>query len=334
MPLPGAGPRPGPAFASAAVVRLESPEVRPFDHAEAAQAWLRHMRRGDWTRAWGVSDAIRRASRPGPRAGVPRHEQHIWDGTSLDGRRVLVRCYHGLGDTIQFIRYAPLVRERAAGLAVWAQPALLPLLATVNGIDRLLPLHDGEVDVPYDVDVEIMELPWVFRTTAGTVPDRVPYLQVSPARLPHSDHPRVGIAWRAGDWAPHRSVPFDLVRPLLSAPVSWYVLQGRPGLAECPAGPGIVAGTDDIVELAQVMASLDLVITVDSMTAHLAGALGRPVWTLLAADADWRWMEDRNDSPWYPTMRLFRQERAGEWEPVIERVREELGQGLGTRDKG
>jgi hypothetical protein len=137
--------------------------------------------------------------------------------------------------------------------------------------------------------------------------------------------PAVGVVWRAGDWANHRSIPFADLAPLIEVPVDWYVLQGEPGLQECPPGFGQVCGTRDISEAAAVIEALDLLITIDSMPAHLAGALGAPVWTLLSADADWRWMRERTDSPWYPSMRLYRQQHgdAG-WPAVIARVRAAL----------
>jgi hypothetical protein len=127
----------------------------------------------------------------------------------------------------------------------------------------------------------------------------------------------------------HRSIPFDRLGPLVRLPVDWYVLQGHPGLAERPVGFGTVAGERDLVELARVMRALDLVITIDSMAAHLAGALAVPVWTLLHAACDWRWMADRQDSPWYPTMRVFRQEQEGEWDGVVARLVDELGRARG-----
>ncbi|MDP9348872.1 MAG: ADP-heptose--LPS heptosyltransferase, partial [Gemmatimonadota bacterium] len=255
----------------------------------------------------------------------PRHEQWIWDGTPLQGRRVLVRCYHGLGDTLQFVRFVPWVRALAAEVTVWAQPALLPLLRTLPGVGRLLPLHDGTPGVEYDVDVEVMELAHVFRTTLDTLPAEVPYLHVDPSPLPTdglaAGRLRVGLVWRAGDWDERRSLPFPLLAPLAELPgVELHVLQRGPALAEHPEGFGVVSGSDSVLEAARVIRALDVVVTVDSMPAHLAGALGVPTWTLLHADADWRWMEGRADSPWYPTMRLFRQERPGEWEPVIARV--------------
>ena len=287
--------------------------------------WAEHMLAGDFGAAWRVSDAVLRARAGAPTWHLPRHQQSVWDGTPLEGRRVLVRCYHGLGDTLQFIRYAPRVRAVAAGVAVWAQPALIPLLRTARGVDRLLPLHDGAPEVEYDVDVEVMELPHVFRSTPATLPAEVPYLHADPAPLPRDGRLAVGIVWQAGDWDPRRGVPLPLLVPLARLPgVALHVLQRGPALAERPEGFGTVSGSDDVLEAARVVRALDLLVTVDSMPAHLAGALGVPVWTLLHSEADWRWMRGRDDSPWYPTMRLFRQERAGEWEPVIARVAAEL----------
>jgi hypothetical protein len=298
----------------------------------AGDPWMWHMRSGDFARAWAISDAVLRSRGGVPCSHLPRHEQALWDGTPVDGRRVLVRCYHGLGDTIQFARYLPRLRERAAHVILWAQPSLMPLLRTVDPGVEILPLHDGDPGVAYDVDIEIMELGHVFRSTLATLQRDVPYIHVEPATLARASAPRVGLVWRAGDWAEHRSVPFNGLEPLVALPVDWYVLQGHPGLAERPAGFGRVAGERDLVELAKVMRGLDLVITVDSMAAHLAGALAVPVWTLLHAACDWRWMVDRDDSPWYPTMRLFRQQQEGAWEGVVARVAEELGRiALGRR---
>jgi hypothetical protein len=299
-------------------------QVEPAE--DLAAAWMRHMRAGEWSAAWQVSDRVL-ASHAGETCWHrPRHEQWIWDGTLLDGKRVLVRCYHGMGDTLQFIRYAPLLRDIGADATFWVQPALIPLLRTVRGIGTLLPLHDGEPDADYDVDVEIMELAHVFRSTPETLAANVPYLHVKPASRPRDGRLHVGLVWKAGDWDDRRSIPVDLLAPLAEVPgVVLHVLQRGAGLAERPAGFGIDAGSDDPLAAAETMAALDLVVTVDSMPAHLAGALGVPVWTLLQAEADWRWMADRDDSPWYPTMRLFRQEQPGEWAPVIARVADALG---------
>lgn len=292
---------------------------------DLAAAWMRHMRAGDWAAAWRVSDRVMAQHAGIPCWDRPRHEQWIWDGTPLDGKRVLVRCYHGLGDTLQFIRYAPLLRRIGADATFWVQPALIPLLRTVPGIGTLLPLHDGEAGVDYDADVEVMELSHVFRSTPDTLPADVPYLHVPLAPRAEDGKLHVGIVWKAGDWDDRRSIPVPLLTPLAEVPgVVLHVLQRGSGLAERPAGFGIDAGTDDPLAAAATMRALDLVVTVDSFPAHLAGALGVPVWTLLQTEADWRWMTDREDSPWYPTMRLFRQRQPGAWEPVIARMADEL----------
>ncbi len=290
-------------------------------------AWMRHMRQGEWDLAWRVSDEVLRRRNGVQDWRQPRHLQAIWNGAPLEGRRVLLRCYHGLGDTIQFIRFAPSLRARTAELTIWAQPALIPLLRTMPGIGRLLPLHDGTPEVAYDVDAEIMELAHILRLTPAMLPGPIPYLL--PAHVaPRPDRRQlaVGLVWRAGDWeADRRSIPFSALPPLFDIPgVSIHILQRGEALRECPPDLGIMAGHDDIHQAAAVMCTLDLVISVDSMPAHLAGALGRPVWTLLAHQADWRWMEGREDTPWYPTMRLFRQPQPGDWSAVIARVAAEL----------
>jgi hypothetical protein len=296
----------------------ETPEV-------LGERWFRAVRRGDFAAAWRASDAILRAHAGVPCWHRPRHEQWVWDGTPLGGKRVLVRCYHGLGDTLQFIRYLPLLKQVAAETIVWAQPALIPLLRTMDGIDRLEPLHDGKYHGDYDVDVEVMELAHVFRSTLDDLPNRVPYLHADPAAIPRDDRLAVGLVWRAGDWDERRSIPFPLLAPLAGIPgVDLHVLQRGRALDECPADFGTHSGSDDVLQAARVMRALDLVVTVDSMPAHLAGALGVPVWTLLIDDADWRWMAGRDDSPWYPTLRLFRQPAPGGWPAVIRRVAAEL----------
>lgn len=283
--------------------------------------WIEQMRRGDFTAAWKTSDALLPARLAQDHKTLPRHLQSIWDGRSVEGKRVLVRCYHGLGDTIQFIRYAGLLKRVAAEVIVWAQASLIPLLRTVEGIDRLLPLHDGMPDVDYDVDVEVTELPYVFRSTPETIPADVPYVHVEPVSLPRSDGLRVGLIWQSGDWDARRSVPFAEIRRLAKLEgVEWHIVQRDAWQAGWDGEFGAIAGGDNPLDDARIMRALDLVISVDTMTAHLAGALGRPTWTLIPFTADWRWMLDRNDTPWYPTMRLFRQKEEGNWTAVIDDV--------------
>jgi hypothetical protein len=255
------------------------------------------------------------------RRHLPRHLQQVWSGAPLTGKRVLVRCYHGLGDTIQFIRYAALLKQVAAETIVWAQPALLPLLHTAAGVDHLLPLHDGIPDVEYDVDVESMELAHVFGTTSATIPAAVPYLHVEAGGLMRRGEVlTIAIARRAGDWDPRRAIPLSALIPLARLPGIRLLLIHAEQEPLPHAAFEHAAGTDTIVGTACLMRAVDLVISADSMPAHLAGALGVPVWTLLRRTADWRWMERRDDSPWYPTMRLFRQDREGDWTAPVARV--------------
>lgn len=304
------------------------------DLQETPDVWMQHMRSGRFDEAWKKSDADLKARAGKPCWHLPRHFQYIWNGTPIKGKRVLVRCYHGLGDTIQFIRYMPLVKAIAKEVIVWAQAPLIPLLQSVNGIDQLIPLHDGTPEAAYDVDIEIMELPHLFRTTPATIPSEIPYLHVEPMPFfTDNNQLRVGLVWKAGDWDSRRSIPFSLLAPLATIPgLQLFILQGDAIAARWQEGFGIYHGERDLFDYARTIKNLNLLITVDSMPAHLAGALGVPVFNLLHAEADWRWMENREDSPWYPTMRLFRQEEQGNWEQVIERVKAELEQLVATRN--
>jgi hypothetical protein len=318
------------------------------------------MRRGDFMAAWAVSDEVlRRRIASGERCwDWPRHLQYVWRGEALRDKRVLVRCYHGLGDTIQFIRFAAPLRELARRTVFWVQPELLELAKAAPGVDRAIPLHEGAPDVAYDLDIEIMELPHALRIAPQTLGRGVPYLFAQEAKG-HSDefesplrhhararrgHPRlslgrcaektwmagtspamtpnkccrVGLVWRAGTWNPSRSIPIEVVTHMRAAAgVDLFSLQLDADPAEIAALDATDWRSADVYLLATRLMTLDLVITVDTMVAHLAGALGRPVWTILPADCDWRWMEGRSDSPWYPSMRLFRQRHTGRWQEVL-----------------
>jgi hypothetical protein len=277
------------------------------------------MRRGDFAEAWKISDALLATRKD--QTNLPRWFQSVWDGRSVVGKRVLVRCYHGLGDTIQFIRYTRLLKTIAAEVIVWAQSSLIPLLRSVRGIDQLLPLHDGDPEVEYDVDIELNESPYLFRTTLATIPAEAPYIFVEPASLRRNGRLQVGLIWQSGDWDNRRSIPFSLLKRLAQLDgIEWRILQRDAARAGWDGSMGSISGGDNPLDDARIMQALDLVISVDTMTAHLAGALGVNTWTLLPFEADWRWMFDRPDSPWYPTMRLFRQREEGKWEQVISEV--------------
>jgi hypothetical protein len=284
--------------------------------------WLTAMRRGDCAAAWRISDAVMRArqNRHEDCSRWPRHLQYIWDGTPLENRRVLVRCYHGLGDSLQFVRLLEPLRQRAREVTLWVQPSLLELLSSVHGIDRLLPLHDGAPQAQFDVDIELMEVPHALRVDLDSVAKRMPYIHVSGAKnAPRSPTGviNVGLAWRSGDWDAHRSIPTSVLGSL--ARMSNVQFQSLQFPQEALPFKSDNLACKDIARMARAMTGLDLVITVDTMVAHLAGALALPTWTILGDRPDWRWMESRTDTPWYPTMRLIRKQ-GRLWEAVLEEV--------------
>jgi hypothetical protein len=282
--------------------------------------WMAAMCRGDLETAWRISDAVLNQRR---REGIdcsawPRHLQFIWNGDSLEGKRVLVRCYHGLGDTLQFIRFLPTLQARGSEVILWVQPALIPLLKHASGIDRLLPLHDGTPDCEYDVDIEIMELPHALRISARDLVNEPLYLDIAPRPRTEDTRLQVGLTWKAGEWNQSRSIPPEYLQRLSCLPnIVWHSLQYPP---EALSFVDMNIACRNIHELAVRMRTLDLIISVDTMVAHLAGVLRMPVWTLLPKHADWRWSSDAETTLWYPTMRLLRQPRAGAWDSVIDRL--------------
>jgi hypothetical protein len=305
------------------VERASIQENSTWQPHQAHAFWTEHMRRGEFEAAWRISDRAREAEAAAD-LHRPRHFQSVWRGASLRRKRVLIRCYRGLGDTIQFIRYAPHLKALASEVIVAAQPELIPLLQTMPAIDRLVPL-DGAPEPHYDVDIEVMELPYALRTIQATIPADVPYFHVGKSPLPVRKQLAVGIVWAAGDWDRRRSIPLPQLAPLTSvAGIKLFGFQRGATLGQTDHFHVHHLNWRDTLHEATLLRALDLLISVDTMPAHLAGALGVPVWLLLHAEADWRWMKERDDSPWYPTMRLFRQSRQGAWLPVLERVAAEL----------
>ena len=290
--------------------------------------WTDALRRCDFQRAWEISDVSLReycASGAVKHTG-PRHYQRIWRGEDLHGKRVLVRCYHGLGDTIQFIRFAKRLRQIAREIIVWGQPELLAMLRRVEGVDEALPLHDGTPDAAYDVDIEVMELAHALRATSPDISGCVPYLACNPpvpARRP-SHPPSVGLVWDVGNWDKRRCIPPQMLSLLAQTGVRLFSLQQGPARQMAAAIPAEDIAAPDIETLAATIPTLDLIVTVDTMVAHLAGALGAPVCTLLHADCDWRWPLRDRETPWYPTMKLFHQQERGDWASVIEGVAEAI----------
>ena len=287
-----------------------------MQHTEAE--WTAAMRLGDFAAAWAISDAVLAARNPKTRddPSQPYHLRWVWDGRSIKHRHVLVRCYHGLGDTLQFIRYLPALGCRAASVTLETQAELLPLFTNLSGVSRTIPFQRDAPLLPAECDIEIMELAHALRLAPQDLPP--PYLNTVASDRPSG---AIGLCWQAGDWDLARSIPQSLLAPLLNS--------GLPFVSLCPGLSGAAfrnpRGCPSTIEAtAALMAGLRLIITVDTMIAHLAGALGLPTWILLKHDADWRWAQGAAQSPWYPTFRLFRQQTPGDWQPVIGAVEREL----------
>jgi hypothetical protein len=302
--------------------------------------WIDAMRSGDFERAWAINDLdVAALCRFGPEKHTgPRHLQRIWRGEELSAKQVLVRCYHGLGDTIQFVRFMPLLRAIVHEVTLWCQPELLALLERAEGVDRAIPLHEGTPDVDFDVDIEIMEVPHAIRAARGAIQMRLPYLTLPREEawpLPGAgDRFAVGLVWEVGDWDKRRAVPAALLRRLNAEGVTLYSLQ-RGSAAALAAEIGAKdISTADICELGRRMRQLDLVICVDTMVAHLAGALGCEALVLLHSECDWRWPAFGDSTMWYPSLRLSRQRAPGDWSDVIEDARSALLQRARAKQAG
>jgi hypothetical protein len=292
-----------------------------------ANDWIAAMRAGDFERAWRITDRDIALTPWRDKHDGPRHRQRIWRGEALDAQRILVRCYHGLGDTLQFARFLPALGQRARELIVWCQPPLLPLIETMHGVDRVVPLDDGAPDAEFDVDIEIMEMAHAVRATRDMIELSVPYLMLPPrqlSRLAPVEDMTVGLVWEVGDWDKRRSVPAELLNRLNIRGVRLYSLQRGPAAAASGSFGAADVSTAEIGGLGHRMNDLDLILCVDTMAAHLAGALGLEAWIMLHHDCDWRWPTSSGRSLWYPNVRLFHQRRPGDWSQVVEEVRSAL----------
>jgi len=279
--------------------------------------WVEAMRERRYEDAWALASLTLAERDPSTRddPALPYHLRWVWNGEPVDGRDVLVRCYHGLGDTLQFARFLPLLVERAASVTVEVQPRLLGLVATISDRLRLHPFDPAHPLPAPDLDLEITELCLALRASPSACPP--PYLQATRAALPKGT---TAICYGSGEWDRDRSIPAELFSPpcrhaptvtLMPEPTGLPVLNPR----GCPFDMGATAA---------LVAGADLVITVDTMIAHLAGALGRPTWLLLKAEPDWRWSPHSRTTDWYPNMRLYTQPRPGEWATVMEEVEADL----------
>jgi Flp pilus assembly protein TadD len=311
-------------------LRLDSGHA--LAHLNRALLWLA---RGDWPNGlpefewrWQTKDL------PGYGMQQPR-----WDGSPLRGRTIFIFAEQGLGDTLHFIRYLPLVKQRGGYTIVECQQPLLRLLANFPGIDRLQ--ARGSQLPECDVYAPLLSLPGIFGTLPGNVPAAVPYLQADAElvtqwrkELKAISGFKVGIAWQGNLIKPddvHRSIPLTSFALLAAVPgVRLISLQKGPGMEQLRAlgdrfpvidlSNRLDEASGAFMDTAAVMKNLDLVISSDTAIPHLAGALAVPVWTALPAVPDWRWLLEREDSPWYPTMRLFRKKQHGTWEDVFDRM--------------
>lgn len=284
---------------------------------DLGQAWVEAMRRADHRGAWAVCEAVLAARDPATRddPALPYHRRWVWDGRPFEDRHVLVRCYHGLGDTIQFARHLPTLARRTASLTVEVQPSLQGLIGGMGCVDRLVPFDPAYPLKPMDCDLEITELPFALREAPREA--GMPYLRAEPAPLPAGT---VGLCHAAGDWDHARSIAPELLRPIVAGR-SAVTLVAEPSALPVLNAEGCPFDMD---ATAALVTACDLVVTVDTMIAHLAGALGRPTWLLLKAEPDWRWVPSARDTAWYPTMRLYHQPVAGDWGSVIAEVARDL----------
>ncbi len=271
--------------------------------------------------------------------------QPEWQGEALNGKTILLYGEQGLGDVLQFVRFAPIVAARGGRVILEVFGPVARLCESVSGVVQVV--KAGDQLPPFDVHLPLMSIPRILETTLDAIPAQIPYLHANTEpilrwakRLMFRDGLRVGLVW-SGDPRKHdmrantvdgrRSMSFARMAPLLDVPdVTFISLQKGAAADELAAFPASRRPIDfmeevtDFADTAALVANLDLVITVDTSVAHLAGAIGKPVWILSRFAGCWRWLLDRDDSPWYPTARLFRQKAPGDWEEVIARVAEEL----------
>lgn len=295
---------------------------------------------GDWPGAW--DDHEWRLKQPAHPHRFYATQAAQWQGEALAGKRLLLYGEQGLGDTLQFVRYVPRLQAMGAAITLIVPEVLMPLFTanfpTVD-VAAAIGMRTG-----FDYQASLMSLPAIVRETLATLPRDVPYLVADGARIAKwqarlgGDGFRVGIVWQGGKKYVRdatRSMPLRQFAPLAAVPgvrlISVQAQVGLEQLDDLPAGmkverlgEEIENNPDGFREIAALMASLDLLVMSDTGPTHLAGALGRPVWVALPRYPDWRWMRGREDSPWYPTMRLFRQEAAGDWDGVFQRIAEAL----------
>jgi len=308
---------------------------RPSDPLAHWNVALTLLRRGDMERGW--TEYEWRKQIPELRVNRLVACQPEWDGGGLAGRRILIYAEQGMGDSIQFARYLPLVADLGGKIVLSCQKELVDLLKNIPGVEECQP-QPGWAAASFDTHCSLPSLPRLMRTTLANIPGHVPYLSADAVKLNQwktrfagDARQKIGIVWAGSPRHPHdsqRSIRLAQLAPLAQCGARLISLQKGDAAAQiASAGLEIENYSHELLDFtdtAALIQNLDLVITVDTAVAHLAGALGRPVWVLIPFVPDWRWMFERTDSPWYPSMRLFRQEKAGDWQPVVRRIAAEL----------
>ncbi|MEC9005015.1 MAG: hypothetical protein VX644_16700, partial [Planctomycetota bacterium] len=300
---------------------------------------------GNFKRGWLAYEWRRQCSE----FSISEYQEPVWDGSSLEGRTILVHHEQGLGDMIQFVRYATIFARQGARVIVKAQKSLVKLLEPFQDIDTLV-TDDSELP-EFDVHVPMLSIPGKLQTTFDNIPTDIPYLQADESlvdqwreRLLPYDGFKVGIVWQGSpcfETDPQRSIPVEYFFRLAGIPgVRLFSLQKGYGAEQLESRPDNIHVVDfgedldgaagPFMDTAAILRNLDLLISSDTSVPHLAGALGVRSWVALSLCPDWRWFLDREDSPWYPTMRLFRQERLGEWDNVFDRIATDLAAEVGA----
>jgi len=298
-----------------------------------------HLLLGDFESGWAGHEARRKI--PSFSAPYPKFSEPIWLGKeTIDGKTILVHVDEGFGDTIQFARYVPMLAERGARVILVVDGPAYPLLSNLAGVSQCFPFPAHTLP-PFDFHCPMSSLPLAFATRLDTIPSGTSYLpapaasrvQAWESRLGPHDRLRVGLVWSGNPNHRNdrnRSIPLRTLSRILDADAAFVSLQKDPRpddkafLVESTSILDLTADLTDFTETAALLRCLDLVITVDTSVAHLAGALGCPTWILLPHHPDWRWLLGRDDSPWYPTVRLFRQPKPRDYDSVMDRVRAEL----------
>jgi tetratricopeptide (TPR) repeat protein len=299
-------------------------ELAPDDPEAMWQRFFLRALTGDFPGAWADYECrfqLPARTTPDPQFAAPR-----WNGEPLPGQTLLLHAEQGFGDTIQMIRYAPRAAERAGRILLWAPAPLRALMATAHGVDEVTTTKPTEGT--FAAHLPLMSLPGVFGDSLETIPREIPYLG-NPSPRERGKPMKIGLAWAGSGNQPldRRSVTLSDLTPLLAVGnVEWHSLQLGEAAGEI-SGSAWVDGVQDrsgqltdFAATAAVMGGLDLVICVDTAVAHLAGALGQPVWLLLSFAPDWRWGHDGETSPWYPSARLFRQGQGEGWRAVAQRM--------------